>query len=62
MFYKTVTMVCKFEKKALGQIPRKHKSIYTGEYAPLSIAYRFIHAKSLHREVWGFFLVAAPVS
>ena len=33
MFYKTVTMVCKSEKKALGQLPRKHKSIYTGEYA-----------------------------
>lgn len=57
MFYKTVTMVCKSEKKALGQIPRKHKLIYTGGYAPLSRAYRIIHAKSLHREVWAFFLV-----
>lgn len=57
MFYKTVTMVCKSEKKALGQIPRKHKSICTGEYAPLAIAYRIIHAKLLHREIWAFFLL-----
>lgn len=48
----TIMMVCKLEEKAVGQMPRKHKSIYTGQYAPLSIAYRFIHAKSLHREVW----------
>lgn len=40
----TVMMVCKSEEKAVGQ--------YTGQYAPLSIAYRFIHAKSLYREVW----------
>lgn len=50
----TVMMVCKSERKALGQIPRKHKSIYTGQYAPFSVAHRFIHAKSLHREAWAY--------
>lgn len=43
------------QRRALGQIPRKHKLIYTGENAPLSVAHRQIHAKSFHREVWAVF-------
>lgn len=50
------------QKRALGQIPRKHKSIYTGENAPLSVAHRIIHAKSFHGEVWAFFHVAGRVT
>jgi len=41
----------------LGQIPRKHKAVDSGEFAPLSTVYGIIRAKSLHKKIWAFFLV-----